>query len=269
MDSLPEQVRGSLKETKFISYPREKDETDLELALVYAKERGASDIVVVAATGDRLEYTVANVLILANQNLGSNGVEIWQGEQTARLIRPPGNDIPGKPGDIVSLLPLGNDVSGITTTGLAYPLCGENLSFGAARGISNIIREQPASVKLAAGLLLAVYTPGEPVSKPGKMTHPEKTMNVAVQVLPLVENAYPVVDKAIAAIQASGVKYEVGPLETTLEGDDLDRLLEVAKSAHRASLEAGANTVTIIKIAESITGSSIEEKVKKYRKTCP
>ena len=61
----------------------------------------------------------------------------------------------------------------------------------------------------------------------------KRTMNVSVQVLPLVEDAYPIVDKAIEAIQASGVKYEVGPLETTLEGDDLDQLIEVAKAAHR------------------------------------
>jgi len=92
-------------------------------------------------------------------------------------------------------------------------------------------------------------------------------MNVGVQVLPLVEDVYPVVDKAIAAIQASGVKYEVGPLETTLEGDDLDQLLEVAKSAHRACFKAGASrVVTIIKIAEAVEGTSIEEKTSKYRR---
>ena len=94
----------------------------------------------------------------------------------------------------------------------------------------------------------------------------KRTMNVGVQVLPLVEDIYPVVDKAIAAIQASGVKYEVGPLETTLEGDDLDQLLEVAKSAHRACFKAGAKrVVTIIKIAEAVEGTSIEEKTSKYR----
>ena len=95
----------------------------------------------------------------------------------------------------------------------------------------------------------------------------KRTMNVGVQVLPLVENVYPIVDKAIAAIQASGVKYEVGPLETILEGDDLDQLLEVAKSAHRACFKAGARqVVTIIKIADALEGTSIEEKVGKYRK---
>ena len=95
----------------------------------------------------------------------------------------------------------------------------------------------------------------------------KRTMNVGVQVLPLVENVYPVVDKAIEAIQASGVKFEVGPLETTLEGDDLDQLIEVAKSAHRACFKAGARkVVTIIKIADALEGTSIEEKVGKYRK---
>jgi uncharacterized protein (TIGR00106 family) len=93
----------------------------------------------------------------------------------------------------------------------------------------------------------------------------KRTRNVGVQVLPLVEDLYPIVDKAIEAIKASGVRYEVGPLETTLEGDDLDQLLEVAKSAHRACFEAGAKKViTIIKIADAIEGTTIEEKVKKY-----
>ena len=95
----------------------------------------------------------------------------------------------------------------------------------------------------------------------------KRTRNVGVQVLPLVEDIYPIVDKAIEAIQASGVKYVVGPLETTLEGDDLDQLLEVAKLAHRACFKAGASkVVTIIKIADALEGTTIEGKVGKYRK---
>ncbi len=95
----------------------------------------------------------------------------------------------------------------------------------------------------------------------------KRTRNVGVQVLPLVEDPYAVVDKAIEAIQASGVKYEVGPLETVLEGDDLDQLIEVAKAAHRACFAAGAGkVVTIIKIADALAGTSIEGKVGKYRR---
>ncbi len=95
----------------------------------------------------------------------------------------------------------------------------------------------------------------------------KRTLNVGVQVLPLTEDIYAIVDKAIEAIQASGVKYEVGPLETTLEGEDLDQLIEVAKSAHRACFKAGARkVVTIIKIADAIEGTTIEQKIGKYRK---
>jgi uncharacterized protein (TIGR00106 family) len=92
-----------------------------------------------------------------------------------------------------------------------------------------------------------------------------RTVNVGVQVLPLVEDVYPVVDRAIKAIAQSGVRYEVGPMETVMEGP-LDRLLEVAKAAHLACLEAGAGkVVTIIKIGDGQDGTTIEEKVGKYR----
>lgn len=90
-------------------------------------------------------------------------------------------------------------------------------------------------------------------------------VNVSVQVIPLCEDVYPVVDRAIAAIAASGVRYEVGPMETTMEGD-LDRLLEVAKAAHRACFVDGVHRVlTLIKVDEAVGGTSIAEKVSRYR----
>lgn len=94
-----------------------------------------------------------------------------------------------------------------------------------------------------------------------------RTVNVAVQVLPLAEDVYPIVDRAIAAIAAAGVRYEVGPMETVMEGP-LDALLEAAKAAHLACFEAGAEkVVTIIKIGDAREGTTIDEKVGKYRET--
>jgi uncharacterized protein (TIGR00106 family) len=93
-----------------------------------------------------------------------------------------------------------------------------------------------------------------------------RTVNVAVQVLPLTDDPYPVVDRAIATITASGVKHEVNALETVMEGP-LDELLAAAKAAHLACFEAGAQrVVTIIKIGDSVRGTTIEEKTGKYRK---
>jgi uncharacterized protein YqgV (UPF0045/DUF77 family) len=97
------------------------------------------------------------------------------------------------------------------------------------------------------------------------MLNPNRTVNVAIQVLPLTEDVFPIVDSAIAVIAASGVKYEVGAMETVMEGT-LDQLLEVAKRAHLVCLEAGAGKViTIIKIGDSPQGTTIDEKVGKYR----
>jgi len=94
-----------------------------------------------------------------------------------------------------------------------------------------------------------------------------RTRNVSIQVLPLADNAIDVVDRAIRVIQESGVRYEVGPLETTLEGEDLDELLEVAKSAHRACFEGGVeNVVSVIKIADSVHGTTMDGKTGKYRR---
>ena len=92
-----------------------------------------------------------------------------------------------------------------------------------------------------------------------------RTINVSVQVLPIVEDLGRVVDRAISVIRESGVKYEVDALETVMEGP-LDQLIEVAKAAHRACFDAGARqVVTIIKIADRVGGTTIEEKVGRYR----
>ena len=136
-----------------------KDETDLELALLYAAGQGAEHIAVLAALGGRLDMTLANILVLAHPRLEAVRVELWSGDQTAWLIRPPGGEINGQRGDTVSLIPLGGDATSIVTEGLEYPLRGEALVFGLARGVSNILAGPAARVKLRAGLLLAVHTP--------------------------------------------------------------------------------------------------------------
>jgi uncharacterized protein (TIGR00106 family) len=93
----------------------------------------------------------------------------------------------------------------------------------------------------------------------------DRIINVGVEVLPLHEDPYPIVDRAIAAIKATGIKYEVSPLETVLEGT-LDECLAAVKAAHEACFEAGVRrAVTIVKIVDAITGTTIDDKMEKYR----
>lgn len=93
------------------------------------------------------------------------------------------------------------------------------------------------------------------------------SVNVSLQVIPNVPNerVYPVVDKIIAMIAASGIKYEVGPMETTMEGE-LSELLELVKKAQEICVQEGATRViSMVKIDYSPEGVTIEEKVGKYR----
>ncbi len=93
------------------------------------------------------------------------------------------------------------------------------------------------------------------------------TVNVSLQVIPNVpeERIYPVVDKVIEMIDRSGVKYEVGPMETTMEGN-LDTLLEIVKKAQSICVEEGANrVVSVVKIDYKKKGVTMDEKISKYR----
>ncbi|HEY8804710.1 MAG TPA: thiamine-binding protein [Clostridium sp.] len=93
-------------------------------------------------------------------------------------------------------------------------------------------------------------------------------VNVSLQVIPVVteERIYPVVDKVIEYIQASGVKYEVGPMETTMEGE-LDKLLDIVAKAQEICVAHGASrVVSIVKIDYKAEGVTMNEKVYKYRK---
>lgn len=93
------------------------------------------------------------------------------------------------------------------------------------------------------------------------------TINLSFQVIPKVPDSetYRVVDLAIDVVKQSGVKYEVGPMETTMEGE-LDQLLEIVKQAQQVCVEHGAERVmTIIKIDYHPNGVTMDEKIKKYR----
>ncbi|KYH28663.1 thiamine-binding protein [Clostridium colicanis] len=94
-----------------------------------------------------------------------------------------------------------------------------------------------------------------------------KNVNVSIQVLPVVdeERIYPVVDKVIEYIDSCGVKYEVGPMETTMEGD-LDTLLEIVKKAQDICIEEGAaRVISVVKIDYKKEGVTMDEKTYKYR----
>lgn len=136
-------------------FPRAKDETDFELALLLAAERGAQAIDVLGALGGRWDHTLANVALLAHPALLGRRVRLLDTRQALYLVRDQAS-INGQRGDTISLIPLGGAVRGVTTRGLLYPLQDALLHFEQARGISNVLLEPPAQVRVGEGLLLVV-----------------------------------------------------------------------------------------------------------------
>jgi thiamine pyrophosphokinase len=137
-------------------HPAEKDETDLELALLVAIHHGATSIDLLAAMDGRWDQALANVALLAMPELVGRRVRLLGEGQEAYLARGE-TPIAGAVGEKVSLLPLGGPARGITTRGLYYPLRNAELRFERSRGISNVIVEPPAHVTVREGLLLVVH----------------------------------------------------------------------------------------------------------------
>ena len=159
LDSLSpdEQARVEAAGAQVIRFSPRKDETDLELALLHAVREGATEIVILAALGGRLDQTIANLLLLALPELSGLDVRIVEGQQTVFLIHDEAL-IEGRPGDTVSLIPLGGDAVGVTTEGLEWPLHEDTLRFGPARGVSNVLTAERARVRVRRGSLLCVVT---------------------------------------------------------------------------------------------------------------
>ncbi len=158
-DSLPEERMTTLQEAgvEFRRAAADKDETDLELALIWAAEQtDAEDIVVLGAFGGRPDQALANLLLLAHPLLAMSPcpVSMVDGAWKVVLIRGGTKlELRGQAGDRVSLISMGGDAEGVTTTGLAFPLDDEALTLGQARGVSNRLEVESATIRLRKGLL--------------------------------------------------------------------------------------------------------------------
>lgn len=158
-DSLPPRIKKKLSTTKtvFIEYPKEKDETDSELALSYAVKNGYVDFLVIGMVGSRIDHMLATLLHYASHPQKRISVRIVEENQDLYIVHT-SLTIMGNVGEYVSLIPLLGDAIGIVTRGLKYALSSDTLSFGSTRGISNEFTSKTVTVSVTNGILLVVHT---------------------------------------------------------------------------------------------------------------
>ena len=94
--------------------------------------------------------------------------------------------------------------------------------------------------------------------------------SIAIQVLPAAANEEElirIVDEVIAYIKSSGLHCHVGPFETTIEGDDYNQLMDIAKECQHVAVRAGAERVSAyIKVVYRPEGEilTIDKKITKH-----
>ena len=160
MDSIPPQLINDLKAqgAQLIVYPRDKDQTDLELALSYAVKQGVQEVLLFGLLGGRLDLSLANLTLLARDDWQNVSLVVSDEPDTAYLMRDhDAVSLHGKPGDIVSLIPLTDQVTEVTTTGLRWPLESAVLALGNTISVSNEMLSESARIRIGAGKLLLVH----------------------------------------------------------------------------------------------------------------
>jgi thiamine pyrophosphokinase len=159
LDSAPNELLqlAERRGAEIIRHQARKDKTDLELALDLARDRRIEETIVFGALGGRPDHALANILLLSavgehSVRMIDAGYEVFVMDDRA--------DIAGDTGDLVTLLALTREATGISTSGLEYPLIDGVLARGSSRGVSNVMIADSASITIGHGELIVVHVLG-------------------------------------------------------------------------------------------------------------
>ena len=140
-------------------YPAEKDFTDTEAAVMCALEKGAEELVILGATGGRLDHFLANLdLCLVPLRRGVKCTLADERNELCLLDRGITLCADETAGRYVSLLPFTDRVLGVTLTGMKYPLLDASLVRGSSLGVSNEVTGETARIDFREGILILVLS---------------------------------------------------------------------------------------------------------------
>ncbi len=159
LDSIDPNVLAWMKKRKVpvISYPSKKDYTDTELCIQFAREKGATDITIAGATGSRFDHSAANFLLLEPLCVSGIPARITDEHNTVQVLCAKGINklkLTGSQEDFVSVIAVSEVVTGLSITGLEYPLQNASISRGSSLGISNRFQADVAEISIESGTLM-------------------------------------------------------------------------------------------------------------------
>lgn len=146
--------------TSIVRFPEDKDATDLELAFELAVREQPRRIVLVGAEGGRFDHELSAVAMICSDRWAHVPDIDWvRSDSISHVIRD-ARRVQGDPGDLFSLIAVGGDATGVSTTGLQWELNGDTLHAGSSRGVSNILLQTEILIQVADGVLLGVFPSG-------------------------------------------------------------------------------------------------------------
>ncbi len=161
-DTLGSSVIDGLKDRPDIItdvHEPEKDETDTQLAVDLALRYGCDELIILGATGGRLDHELSNIHLL--KYCLDHGVRafITDPNNIVSLIDSKKIFYKDKEfGKYISFIPLTENVRGINLTGFKYTLDHKNITIGNDPGllISNEIAQDTAIAELEDGILICI-----------------------------------------------------------------------------------------------------------------
>ncbi|MEA1967221.1 MAG: thiamine diphosphokinase [Thermodesulfobacteriota bacterium] len=155
LDSMDQYAEIFVKKNRvrIIKHPPKKNASDTELAALWAIENQASDITIIGATGTRLDHSLANIFLMRKIALTGISCRIIDDNNEIYLVSE-SLTLKGSPGDLLSIIPVTEKVTGLTVKGVEYPLLNAEISMGSSLGISNCFTESQAVITIKTGVLI-------------------------------------------------------------------------------------------------------------------
>jgi thiamine pyrophosphokinase len=141
--------------TEVRRFPSDKDQSDLELAILAAHQMGARRITLLGALGGQWDHCLANLLAPLSlcQSLGVWARLLTQGAEIY-LLGPGAYILRDQVGSRASLAALSPQASGLSLDGFRYNLDSGALTRQQTLGLANAVTRPEATVSLGSGELL-------------------------------------------------------------------------------------------------------------------
>lgn len=160
---MEEYLKGAIlkngKKPIIKEYPSHKDYTDTQIGIELAISIGATNITILGGTGTRIDHLIGNVnllLIPLKKKIKASIIDTYNKIYLLdSSIKVKKNELYGP---YYSLLPLTEQVIGVTLKGFKYPLFEKDLYIGDSLGISNEVCDETAFIEFKEGILIATET---------------------------------------------------------------------------------------------------------------